>query len=235
MATYRREVEKAVIAILAKYGFKDQDRNHILFVRQNEITTNELIVGFTSYGRKSYFSLYLSIVITFEPIRKLFATLTNQFQILDPNQTNFFLTTLNEYTSDVRFIFTGERSMEENCKEFEEKLQKYIFPFFDRYNNLDLYYADLKDGKCQTKFLDLPFFNLPILHFMHHDYKNAMKAAKDYEKEIRRRNVERGNHLIEAEDYAVFVKNLETLISKTKKTKTAKISNVLKRIFSRLG
>ena len=87
--------------------------------------------------------------------------------------------------------------MEENCKEFEEKLQKYIFPFFDRYNNLDLYYADLKDGKCQTKFLDLPFFNLPILHFMHHDYKNAMKAAKDYEKEIRRRNVERGNHLIE--------------------------------------
>lgn len=70
---------------------------------------------------------------------------------------------------------------------------------------------------------------------MHHDYKNAMKAAKDYEKEIRRRNMELDNHMIEAEDYAVFVKNLETLISKTKKTKTAKISNVLKRIFSRLG
>lgn len=51
---------------------------------------------------------------------------------------------------------------------------------------------------------------------MHHDYKNAMKAAKDYEKEIRRRNMELDNHMIEAEDYAVFVKNLEALISTTK-------------------
>ncbi len=233
MATYRREVEKAVIAILAKYGFKDQDRNHILFIRQNEITTNKLIVGFASSGRNSFYSLNFSIVIIFEPIMELFATLTNQSQVYNPNHTKFFMNTLAKYYNE--FIFTGERSMEENCKEFEEKLQKYIFPYFDRYNNLDLYYADLKDGKCQTKFLDIPFYTLPILHFMHHDYKNAMKAAKDYEKEILRRNMELDNHMIEAEDYAVFVKNLETLISKTKKTKTAEISNVLKRIFSRLG
>lgn len=203
MSPQRKELEKHLKEMCQGMGFKKMKYKY-----QKQINDNfcaNIMFPCTSYQIKYHILVGCSVGITSIQIQSIFEQCSEL--VNDKEHGNTILTNLGYITPQNHYMewdYSEQSDPNVIFGEIQEKIERYAYPFFDRYSNMDNITDAIMSGIFHAP-IDRDIL-LSIIYYLHND--KAM-ASKHLDRLVKKRQDYRGfNNILEV----TFEKNLRKLL-----------------------